>query len=273
MFGIIKESFKITNNYISIATPLILFSLISSLYLLFSSGGSKFGLIFTLFLFFLMTGAFLAGWFYMITKAIKTPENNENNSLISDFPAGVGEYFLSILGLLLNSFIISTVIIIAVILAGKKLIGSPDISYIQILNATESVETMKTLVSSLSNEQLVKINAWNLLLLLAFSFNYFIIMFYAPSLFFKRKNPFISIFIAIKDLFCRHFFKNIALYVLIITSYFCLTILSALIGTNIFIHFILTLINFYYITFITILIFNYYYSNYAKVGSTIDKMV
>ena len=273
MFGIIRESFRITNNYISIATPLILFSLISTLYLVFSSGGNKLGLIFTLFLFFLMTGAFLSGWFYMTAQAVRSPENDENSSLISEFPAGVGEYFLSILAFLFNLILISSIIIIAVVLLGKKFIGNPGISYVQIVNASGSVEAMKTLLSSLSNEQLAKINAWNFLFMLAMFFNYFLVMFYAPSIFFKQKNPFISLFVSLKDLFCRHFFKNIALYLFISISYLCLSVISALIGSNIFIHFILTLVNFYYITFIIVLIFNYYYSNYIKIGATIDKTV
>ena len=71
MFKTIRESFKITNGNIVIATPLIFFSLISSLYMIFSAAGNKIGIIFSVILFFLMFGAFLSGWIYIIIRAVK----------------------------------------------------------------------------------------------------------------------------------------------------------------------------------------------------------
>ena len=60
--------FKLTNKYIILATPLILFSLISNLYFAFSAQGKLLNLLIALFLILLMTGAFIAGWFNMIKK-------------------------------------------------------------------------------------------------------------------------------------------------------------------------------------------------------------
>jgi len=271
MFNIIRESFKITNNYIIIATPLILFSLISGLYLIFSGHGSSLNIIFTIILFFSMLAAFLAGWFYMVTKAVKEPEGKEN--LLSEFTAGVGEYFLPIIGFLFNTIVITIAIIIGAIFIGKKLIGSVGVTSSEVTAALASVEAMKTFVASLSEEQLLKINQWNIILFLTMIFNYFIFMFYAPTMFFKQKNPFISLLISIRDLFSRKVFKNIGLFSIIFITYMILSALNALFGANIIVHFVLTLVNFYYVTFIAVLVFNYYYSNYAKIGSTIDKMV
>ena len=70
MLSIIKQSFDFTNKYIILATPLILFSLLSSLYILFSIGGNLISLIFAMVLFTLMLGAFLSGWFFMIKEHI-----------------------------------------------------------------------------------------------------------------------------------------------------------------------------------------------------------
>ena len=272
MFNTIKESFNITNKNIIIATPLIFFSLLSSLYLIFSSNGSSFSLIISAILFFLMLGAFLAGWFMMITKAVKDSDI-EDNKLIVEFPAGVGEYFLPILGMIFKIFIISAVIMIAAYFIGKKFVGNIGIPYAQILQATGSIDSMKEFVSALNEEQLIKINLYNLIFFFAMIFNYFILMFYPAAIFFKRKNPFIAFWIALKDTFSYKFFKNAALFTMIFITYFIISLFMALMGNNIIIHFILTLLNFYYVTFIGVLIFNYYYSNFAKIGSNVDTTV
>jgi len=272
MLNIIRESFKITNSNIIIATPLIFFSLISSLYLIFSSGGTQFGLIFSGVLFFFMIGAFLSGWFMMITKAIKSPEI-EDNKLITEFPSGVGIYFLPILVMIVIIFIISSIILIAAVIAGKKFIGGIGVPASEFGQALASIDTMKTFINSLTQEQLVKINAWNMLFFFTMIFNYFILMFYPAAIFFKKKNPFIAFYFSLKDTFGHKFFKNIALFLIIFVSYMILSALIVFLGKNIIVHFVLTLVNFYYMTYIGILIFNYYYSNFAKIGSNIDTTV
>ena len=273
MFKIIRESFKITNSNIVIATPLILFSLFSSIYVMLSSNGSFVSLTITAVLFFLMVASFLSGWFFMIKKAIVNSEEDQKDKLIFEFPAGVGEYFLAILGMIVVIVLVFVAITIVVGVVGKKFIGDTGVSYNQLSTAFASVESMKAFLTSLTPEQISKFKTWNLLLMFGMMFNYFIIMFYFPVVFFKEKNPFKAFFINIKDTFGRKIFKNIFLYVLIFITYTVLSILTALFGGNIFIHFVLTLINFYYATFVGILIFNYYYSNYAKIGSQVDAKV
>lgn len=272
MFKIIRESFKITNSNLIIATPLIFFSIILSLYLIFSSGGSKIGLLFSVILFFLMFSAFLAGWFMMITRAVKEPEI-EDSKLISEFPAGVGEYFLSIIGMVIKVVVVSTVIMILALLAGKKFIGGIGVSSSQLIQATSNVEAMKAFVDTLNQEQLIKINLWNTLLFFTMMFNYFILLFFPSAVFFKTKNPFKAFFLSLKDTFGHRFFKNLGLFMLIFIVYLIVSILIAIAGSNIFAHFVMTLVNFYYITFVTVLVFNYYYSNFAKIGSNIDEKI
>lgn len=273
MFKIIRESFKITNSYIVIATPLILFSLFSSIYVMLSSNGSLLSLVITAILFFLMLASFLSGWFFMIKKAVVNSDEEQKNNLIVEFPAGVGEYFLSILGMIFVIVLVFIATTVIVGVAGKKLIGDTGVSYNQLSTAFASVESMKVFLTSLTPEQISKFKAWNLLLMFGMIFNYFVTMFYFPVVFFKEKNPFKAFFINIKDTFGRKIFNNIFLFIFMFIAYFILSILTVLFGGNIVTHFILTLINFYYATFIGVLIFNYYYSNFAKIGSQIDKMV
>ena len=272
MFKTIKESIKITNENIVIATPLIFFSLISSLYMIFSSGGNKIGLIFSVILFFLMFGAFLSGWFYIIIRAVKEPDI-ESSQLIAEFPSGVGEYFLPALGMIIEVIIVSSLIMLAIVFIGKKIIGSMGVSYTDFVQATASVETMKAFVESLSQDQLDKIKNWNLLMFCGMLLNYFILMFYPAALFFKKKNPFMAFFVALKDTFGYRFFKNAGLFLFIFILYMLISMSMLFMGKNIFLHFIITLVNFYYATFVGVLLFNYYYSNFVKVGSNIDTAV
>ena len=265
MLSIIKQSFDYTNKYIILATPLILFSLLSSLYILFSIGGNLISLTIAMILFTLMLGAFLSGWFFMIKKGVTNSSDDEPNSLIKEFPAGVGEYFLPTLGLMLNSFVLAVILILISYFAGMKLIGDIGIAPDALSKAMESLTALKSFLMSLSEEQLFKLNAWNLLLFGTMSINYFLIIFYAPALFFKEKNPFKAFFVSLRDLFGRKFLKNFLLYLMLFVSYFVLSILSTFAGANIILHFFFTLINFYYLVFLAVLVFNYFYSNFVKI--------
>ena len=273
MFNILKNSFDITNKYIILATPLILFSLISSLYLIFSINGNSAGVAFAVILFFLMLGAFLSGWLYMAKKCIINPENDDINGLLAEFPAGVGEYFIPICGIIIICIVITAIISGLTYIAGTKLIGDIRPLYQGLMNASSSASAIKTYITGLTTDELLKLNAWNLLLFTTAVSSHFVLMFYTPTLFFKTKNPFKALFIGIKDIFCRNFFKNVLLFIFIAMTYTVLSVVSTLGGTNIAIHFIMTLINFYYIVFVVIFVFNYYYKNYIQIGSNIDKMV
>ena len=274
MINCVKESFHFTNKYIILATPLILFSLLSSLYLIFSVNGNNIvSLIIAVILFVLMLASFLSGWFYMIVCAIKNSDNEDSNSLISEFPSGVGEYFLPTLGLIIVTFIFSTIIMTITYIAGLKFIGNTGISPDMLTKATASTEALKSFVSSLTPAQIEKLNLWNILLISISGLISFLVMFYSPALFFKNKNPFKALFLQFKDMFSLKILKNILFFVMVIFSYFFVSIIGAFAGMNIITNFIFTLINFYYLVFIAILIFDYYYKNFVKIGGNIDTRV
>ena len=273
MFDILKDSLGITNKYIVLATPLILFSLLSTLYLIFTSGGTVLGMIFAAVLFFLMLCAFLSGWFYMTAECVKGFEDKESNNLIKLFTAGVGEYFLPVIAFFVISLFIGALFSVISTYIGVKFIGNPNISAQALSSALVSVDAMKNFLMSLSTEQLIKINLWNLLLFLTAGFVYFDIIFYPSALFYKTKNPIKAYWYSQKDLFSRHFIKNVGLYVFLFVLYFILSIFAALSGKNIVLHFIFTLANFYFMVYAAVLVFNYYFSNYMKIGSKVDEVV
>lgn len=273
MLNSLKKSFGLTNKYIILATPLILFSLLSSLYILFSLGGNLLSLIIAFALFILMLTAFLSGWFYMIKICIQEPENDDVNALIKEFPAGVGEYFLPILGLVFIIFFLSALMLVASYAAGMKLIGPLGITSAAMSSALESTIALKSFLMSLSEEQLFKLNAWNMLLFVSMGIEYFLIMFYLPVLFYKTKNPLKALFTNLKDLFSKKFLANVGLYLTLMISYSVLSILATIFSLNPITHFIFTLINFYYLVFIAVFLFTYYYYNYIKLGGKFDETV
>lgn len=270
-----KKVFELTNKYIILATPLILFSLISSIYIAISAHGALINLIIALVLFVLMTSAFIAGWFNMVKHAVLQPEREDANFLIKEFIPGVGEYFLPSLGAFVNIMFFSIIILLLTAFAGIKLIGDPGISSEALNAALQNQEALKAFLTSLTQEQLIKINAWNLILLGAMALTYFLEILYLPAMFFKNKNPFIAFFIGLKDLFSRKFFITLGIYLLIFVIYFVLSIFSALFMGNVILHFIITLANFYFITCASIGVFNYYYNNFVQtqIGQNIDTRI
>lgn len=268
-----QKVFNLTNRYIVLATPLILYSLISSVYLVTSaSGGKLINLLFAILLFFLMTGAFIAGWFNMIKIAIIDPEREDANSLIKEFPAGVGEFFLSSLGAIFVVFIFSTLMLIGSYFIGANTIGDPGISADTLASALKNTETLKTFVTGLSIEQLTKINLWNMLILGTLTLIYYSLFLYMPALFFKNKNPLFAFFISLKDLFSKNILKTTGIFLLIFVINFFISLISTILGTNVFIHFVLTLLNFYFITSVGVGVFYYYYLNFIQpmIGKNVD---
>ena len=185
-----QKVISLTNKYIVLATPLILYSLISSVYIVATAGGGKIiNLIFALVLFFFMTSAFLSGWLNMIKILLSQPDREDPNSLLKEFVPGVGEYFLSTSGSLLIALLIMLILSIASFFVGANLIGDPGVSADALSKALQSPATLKSFVASLDVEQLTKINNWNMLVVATMTFGYFLLFLYLPALFFKDKNP------------------------------------------------------------------------------------
>lgn len=273
-----KKIINLTNKYIVTATPLILFTLITSVYLsICVNGGKIINLLISFVLLFLMTAAFLAGWFNMLKIAVEKSDDDDDepNSLIKSFTPGVGEYFLPCTGAILISIIISLILLTITTVIGMHTIGNPQISADAFSNALKDTESLKQFLSGLSSEQLVKISMWNMLFLGTTYINWFLVMFYMPAMFFESKNPFIAFFKSLKRLFSKKFIKNIGIFLLISCIYFIISILSALFAQNAILTFIITLINFYFICATALGIFYYYNHSFIKtqLGQNVDTYI
>ena len=263
--------FELTNKYMVLATPLILFSLISNLYVAISSQGRIINLLIAIVLLLLMTSAFIAGWFSMVKNAIIQPEREDTNSLMKNFIPGVGEYFVPSVVVVINAFVILGLFLLIAYCVGMKFIGDIGISSESFSKAMESTPALKAFLLSLTKEQIIKMNQWNLLLLGTMVLSNFIIIFYLPVVFFKERNPFKALFLSVADLFKKKFITTFGIGVLIFVIYFVISILMAMFAGNIILHFLVTLANFYFIMLVSVGIFYYYYHNFVKsLGQNVD---
>ena len=268
-----QNVFNIVNYYVILLTPLILYILISRMYLVISATNGKFiNLIFALLLFVLMTSAFIAGWFNMIKSAVEEQKQEDANLLIKKFLPGVGEYFLSSTGAFLISILMISLFLLGGYYIGMHTIGDIGISTESFTKAFQTTESIRAFVSSLSVEQLIKINMWNLIIISFFGLSQLLIFLYLPALFYKNKNPFIAFYLSLKDLFSKKIFKTISIFLLIQIANIILSFISALTGSNMILYFVFTLLNFYFIALVGVGLFYYYYNNFIKpfIGQNID---
>lgn len=268
-----QKVFNLTNKYIVLATPLILYSLISSIYLAATlSGGKVINLLIAVFLFTLMTSAFIAGWFNMIKIAVLQPDREEPNSLIKEFVGGVGEYFLPSLGMISVMLILSLLALIGSYFVGMNTIGDVGISADALSGAMANSGALKAFLASLTFEQLKSLNMWNMLILGTITLMCFLFILYLPALFFKNKNPFFAFFISLKDLFSKKLPQTIGVFLLIFTLNFFISIFATIFGGIALLHFIITLFNFYFVTIVGVGVFYYYYHNFVEssLGQNVD---
>ena len=271
----LKKVFNLTNKYIILATPLILFSLLSNIYALFSANGRIINLLIALLLLTLMTGAFLAGWLVMVKKAVDDEYPYNPNSLIKDYVSGVGEYFLPATGGIVCTTIFSFVLLALAFVLGSNFIGDIGITAEQLSKAMESNEALKLFMTSLTLEQMTKISQWNILLLSSMFSIYFLLIFYFPAIFYKTKNPFLALFISLKDLFSRKFFIVLAVVIFIAIGYLFLSAMSAITSQSLILHFFITMTSFYLMIALVIWLFDFYNRNFvlSHLGQNIDETI
>lgn len=268
MIKYFKNAFKITNDNIILATPLILFLFALSIYINAAQNApeniSSFILLGTTTLF--MLGAFFAGWFYMVKKAIELDgkefiidddKAKASFGLLKEIPVGVGEYFFSFLG----ASILYAVLFVLISLTGYEIgihaIGKVGISLSALKAAMSSTVALKALISSLTPAQIAKINAWNLLFLCAMTIFSFITLFWPAQIISNTKNPIIAYAKSISFTF-KNLLEALILFVYISFINFAVSLINAFAMTNPITYFISMLIYFYFIVYVVVLIFLYH---------------
>jgi len=268
MFKYFTKAFKITNDNIILATPLVLFLFLLSIYVGVAQNApeNSASAVLLLCTILFMLSAFFAGWLYMVKKAIDLdkqefimPEDKAKASLklIKDIPVGIGEYFLSFIGAcILYSGMFLVLFFIGYHL-GLHFIGKVGISIDSLRMAFGSQEAMKALVTSLTAEQLSRLNAWNLLFLGLMATYSFITMFWATEIITKTKNPVFAFFRAIRFTF-KNLFSSIILFIYLSAVNFIISMINALAMINPITYFLSMLLYFYFFVYIVVLVFLYY---------------
>ena len=268
MFKLYKEAFKTTNDSIILATPLILFMWLLSAYIAFTKPAittlppAILSFVTTV----LMVAAFSAGWFYIVKKSIKlskqvfildTDRSKATFNLLKMMPSGVGKFFLSFVGMILIGLTIMTVLGILVFKLGMILIGSLNLDPAQIKNVMSSANDMKAFLDTLTLEQLIKLNNWNLLLLGTTSIISFLFMLWIPEVIYKTRNPIVALWKACVKIFQKPW-KAFKLFLFISVTNIILSFTSTFAMSNALIYFIMLVIYFYFVVYVVVLVFSYY---------------
>lgn len=268
MLKLFKDTVKITNDNIILATPLIFFMWILSLYIAFSRNSVNslplLILSFTTVLF--MTGAFFAGWFYMVKKAVQLSKQvfvldsdkaKATFNLLKSVPSGIGKYFLSFLGMIVFSIVIISIIGTLVFKLGMLLIGNIGLEPNQVKMVLSSAVDMKAFLDSLSFEQLIKLNNWNLLLLGTSTLVSFLFMLWIPEIVYQCRNPFKALITSIQKIFAKPW-NAVKLFIFMSVLNFILSFVNTFSIINPILYFIMMVVYFYFLVYLVVLIFTYY---------------
>ena len=282
----IKKAFKITQENLIVAQPLIIFLIIISLTTAaLATQTNKAAYIVFLVANVLLATAFFDGWFYMIKKTIDHNKKAENGGYSSDkdraeasfalgkyFFPGVGEYFLPVTFTMIFYVIVYLLLLFISIKAGQHFLPKPDLDWNQFMAAANSTpEQMQKYVYSLSYAQLKAINLWMLFVGGVVSIFTFLTMFLFPALIDNCENrnpdknkkdnflfiPFNSFNKNLVFIF-KNFFGVLGLLVFLFALNIVLSLFSLLFSINIILSVVGLLISFYFMTYGFVLIFLYY---------------
>src|SRR5574344_1700550 len=247
MIKYFRKAFSITNDNIVLTIPLVLCLLIFSIYLGFAKTTPENiqAIVLLLVTVILMISAFWAGWLYMVKSAINLDKKDfyieEEKSkasfdLLKEFPVGIGEYFIPALGGFIFYLVLLAIFGITIYFIGMHFIGKIGLSLAQLKVSLATTEATKHLVTSLSKQDLIKLNAWNFLFLGAATLFSFITMFWSPQVIYNTKNPFKAFFISLKNIIIKPF-GAIVLFIYISCLNFIISLINALAGGNSILYF------------------------------------
>lgn len=273
MASVIKKAFDITRDNIVTAQPLIVFLLIISLTSIgLAQQSNKIAFIVFFISNFLLTTAFLAGWFFMIKKTIEQskieyekPEEKAAASfgLLKEFFPGVAAYFAPVTAVFLIYTLLSAGIIYLVGFEwGLGYLETHNVHINEIYQtAMQSQQALEKYLYSMTFGQLQAINIWMTALTFSAALFSFFTLFWFPSLFYLEKinflSPFISFWKNLKFLF-KNFLGAFGIMCFLSILNFIVFAINAIFSINIILSIIAFFIMFYFATYYMILIFLYY---------------
>ena len=276
MFKLYKETFKTTNDGIILATPLILFMWILTLYISYSRTvvDTRFEIILSVVTMLFMTSAFCSGWFYMVTKCVEFSKKDfimdsdkatESMRLIQSMPDGVGKYFLTfiLVSLMFVGIALSMVYIIS-------LLGMPFVNTIISIvsqfgidvSAPQNVEAILDKLSpaelmSLFKQLLIpSLKLITIVTIVPMIFS-FLMMLWMPEIMYSGKDPFTALYNSAKKVFAK-FKKSISLFIYLTIIQVLISFMGSISIINPVLYVLMMLLYFYFIVYVVILVFAYY---------------
>lgn len=272
----IKKAFATTKENLIIAKPLILFLII----LTFSTSAlsqqaDRIAYVIFLTANLLLCTAFLAGWFYMIIKAIKhqkiadfggyandKEKMKASSALGKEFFPGVGDYFLPITFTMLFYAAVYILLMFVSFKAGLRFLPHPQINWAEFMTAANSTPVeMHKYVLSLSFAQIKAINLWMFYLGgIAAVFTFFT-MFLFPAVYDKKEYfllaPFSSFNRNLIFIF-KNFFGAVGIILFLFFLNILVSIVSIFFSINIVFSIAGLLLTLYFMIYAIVLIFLYY---------------
>lgn len=242
MLKFLINNFKITNNCIIVATPLILFLSLLGLYVNYAGFAidNPLKLYIAFVTFFIMFSGFLSAWLYMVKKALVATnkiyvfEKDRIKAILELFctlPKGIGRLMLPI-----------TTVIAIYIIINLIMYSGLEFTITRIVNLAQY---------------------WIYMLIAAYVLLTFMTLFWIPEIVYNEKNALIALYNSMCKVFFN-FYKSLLLYLYIII----LICFAFLLYLNLSAHPIITffiLILFYYIlVYVVVLLFTYYEQTFIK---------
>lgn len=268
MFKLFKDTFKSTNEGIILATPLILFLWLITLYISYSKEvvDTIPEMILSGITMLFMFSAFCSGWFYMVKKCVEFSKKDfildedkahESLKLIQALPIGIGKYFLKYVGVCVMFLGMAMLMASITYSITIPFIQQMDFSLEQMSTAINSAQEAANFISTMPTDKMLILFKLNMILLGITSLFSFLLMLWMPEIIYTDRNPLVALFTSIKKLFIK-FWKSIGLFVYITMCQFVISYLSTFALLHPLAYMIMMIIYFYFIVYIVVLIFSYY---------------
>ncbi len=274
MFKLFRDAFKITNEGIILAVPLVCFMWLITLYISYSKEvvDTIPEMILSGVTVLFMSSAFSAGWFYMVKKCVEFSKKDfildedkasESLNLIKSFTDGIGKFFLRYVEV---SLIFAGIVLLTASVLYKisiPFIREIHFSLSQMGTVINSQQDIAAFLNSLPQEQLIVLFQLNLILMIVTSVFAFMQMLWMPEVIYSERDPFIALFLSIKKLFVR-FWKSIGLFAYIVFLNFIISYFSTFAFLHPIVYMFLMIMYFYFIVYVVVLIFTYYDREFNK---------
>ena len=258
------DAFSLANNLL-LLTLLILGIFLISMYMVIASQYGVNTLV-SLLVIILISSVLASGFFHTIKENVNTKlageEINRTNikNALSVFYTGVGEHYLSFIGMFLLFFVFATIVIFATVFVADTFLCPVEklgLSESDLFTLMAYPSQMDSFIQNLDIVQKSGIRAWTRAFMISTQTFTFLIMLWIPEFIFNKKNVFKAFFSSVKKLFIN-FPNSLCVYLTILFLNYLLALLMIVFGQFSLIVFILNIVSLYLLIYNFYAIFLYY---------------